>query len=295
MVIGLLVIGHCSFAVVKEYDGLWFLGFNLHKDLFAEVGVRKAFNHAVDREFIAKEIMSVEVTPTGSTPPGMNGYDKNLKGSSFNIKLAKKLMREAGYPMRDKRLKDLSLLHTDGVKTIRIAEKIQSDLRKIGVKVSLKQVSYKDRDIWGAELMSGRHHMFLMGYKVELEPLIFVGDKDYQIFHKVGCEKVPAVPEKMILFSSYEEALAQNYSPCFECKPKPSPLIDAYDLLQPLFHSNGAANFTYFQNDDVDKLFDQLSEIDITLTKERAPKLKKIDRIIQDKAPVIDLFYITKL
>jgi ABC-type transport system substrate-binding protein len=62
---------------------------------------------------------------------------------------------------------DLVLLHTDGIKTVAIAEQIQKDLKAAGVKVSLKQVPYSDQEKWQEELVSGQHHLFLMGYKAD--------------------------------------------------------------------------------------------------------------------------------
>ncbi len=152
----------------KEYDGLWFMGFNLHKDIFGDKNgplVRKAFYFAIDRAYIAKKIMGDTTLPTGVIPKGMEGFEAEAKGYPYNVKEAKRLMQKAGYSLKDARLKNLSLLHTDGQKTIEIAKFIQRALAGIGIKLDLIQVKYEAQDKWLMELESGRYHLFLMGKK----------------------------------------------------------------------------------------------------------------------------------
>jgi len=163
-----LLLTAFAFAQPKEYDGLWFMGFNMHKDIFSDASgllVRKAFFTAINRSRIAKDIMGDDFVPTGMIPKGMLGFDPALKGYPYNPKEAKRLMRQAGYPTNDKRLKILTLLHTDGKKTIEIAKWIKRDLIALGVDLTLKEVKYEDQDRWQTELESGAYHMFLMGKK----------------------------------------------------------------------------------------------------------------------------------
>jgi len=285
----IFILGSTSLASAKEYDGLWFMGFNLHKDIFSDVRVRQAINHAIDRKYIAQKIMSEEVVPNGVIPPGMSGYDPQLKGYDYDVARAKKLLKAAQYPGGK-----LTLLHTDGVKTISIARSIKKNLAVVGVEVSLKQVEYSDQEKWQKELGSGRHHLFLMGYKVGRLDNIYIGDKLTKYFHVTGCENVPA-SDNQVIFGSFEEASAAGYIPDPSCKPQPALKSDTYDLLQPLFHSQGPANFTFYVNDRVDSLLDQASQIDPSLTRVRSGKCQEVDRILQKDAPTVDLFYIPKL
>jgi len=241
-VIWSFVIGNYSFAKAKEYDGLFFLGFNLHKDVFNDKNVRYAINYAIDRKYIANKIISEEVVPTGVIPPGMSGYEPSFEGFSYDLKKAKKLLKK---PLNV----ELVLLHTDGVKTVGMAEKIVKDLKAAGVKVKTKQVEYSDQDKWESELKSGRHHLFLMGYKAG-----FVGASG--------------------------EATSE---------------VDAYDLLSPLFSTDGSANFTYYSNQRVDNLLDQAAATDKAVKGLRDAKLAEASRIIMKDAPTVNLFYIPKL
>lgn len=240
-----------SEAYAKEYDGIWFMGVNLKHEIFSDLKVRQAVNSAIDKEYIVKKIVSEEVIPVGFVPFGMLGYDPDLEITFHDYKYAKLLMKKAGYPISDNRLKNLSLLHTDGIKTIAIAEKIQNDLRNIGMKVNLVEVSYENEDKWIKELTSGKHDFFLLGYKAGIEQL----------------------------FTS-EEAAAQ---------------IDSYDLIEPLFKTDGEANFTGYSNEQVDKLLGQLEGINIALKSERHIKLKKINQQLYKDLPAVVLFYIEKL
>lgn len=84
-----------------------FYYFNLHDPRFKDPRVRKAFNYAIDKEVIGREILRNQYYDLGwygLTPPvskALKGYDfKELKefGYEFDPAKAKKLLAEAGYP-----------------------------------------------------------------------------------------------------------------------------------------------------------------------------------------------------
>ena len=157
-----------STAVALDYDGLWFMGFNLNKDVFGDSNgklVRQAINYAIDRKHICAAIMKDNNTPTTVLPPGMEGRDDSLKGYPYAPPKAKALLIKAGYSMSDKRLKNMVLLHTDGEKTVAIAKAIKNYLAAIGVSLKLKQMDYEDQEGWDNTLSGGKNHLFLMGYK----------------------------------------------------------------------------------------------------------------------------------
>ncbi|MBU0630954.1 MAG: hypothetical protein KKC80_08630 [Candidatus Margulisbacteria bacterium] len=163
----LLVISHSFPAFASGYDGIFFLGFNMEKEPFNSVYVRQAVAHAVNLKTIVN-LASAEVTPGSVIPPGMAGYQKELLPYSFDLKQAKVLMRRGKYLPVNPKLKKISLLHTDGVKTIAIAKEIQNNLRAIGIKANLVQVKYQNELKWNEELLSRRHHLYLFGYKADL-------------------------------------------------------------------------------------------------------------------------------
>jgi ABC-type transport system substrate-binding protein len=158
----------CSAAIALDYDGLWFMGFNLNKDVFGDSNgkfVRQAVNYAIDRQYICTAIMGDNNTPTTVLPPGMGGRDDSIKGYPYDTAKAKALMKKAGYSMSDKRLKNVALLHTDGDKTVEIAKAIKNYLISVGISLKLKKIDYEDQEGWDNALSGGRNHLFLMGYK----------------------------------------------------------------------------------------------------------------------------------
>jgi peptide/nickel transport system substrate-binding protein/oligopeptide transport system substrate-binding protein len=76
-----------------------YIGFNTQRKPFDDTRVRQAFNYAVNREAIVREITKMGSIPaTGALPPGMPGHDHDLQGYYYNPVKAKRLLAEAGYP-----------------------------------------------------------------------------------------------------------------------------------------------------------------------------------------------------
>jgi oligopeptide transport system substrate-binding protein len=85
--------------VRKPALNLLYIGFNTQRKPFDDRRVRQAFNYAVNKEAIVREIARmVSVTATGTLPPGIPGYDRDLQGYSYDPEKAKRLLAEAGYP-----------------------------------------------------------------------------------------------------------------------------------------------------------------------------------------------------
>jgi oligopeptide transport system substrate-binding protein len=79
--------------------GLLYIGFNTQSKPFDDKRVRQAFNYAVNKEAIVREITKMGSLPAnGTLPPGMPGHDPDLRGYYYNPVKAKQLLAEAGYP-----------------------------------------------------------------------------------------------------------------------------------------------------------------------------------------------------
>ena len=79
----------------------FYYGFQHQSNIFDKKEVRLAFNYAIDREKIVNYTLQGEGVPGiyGIVPPCFKSYDnKALKGYSFDVDKAKKLMATAGYP-----------------------------------------------------------------------------------------------------------------------------------------------------------------------------------------------------
>ena len=238
------------------YDGIWFLGFNLHKDVFSEKSgrdVREAVAEAISLTKISKIVGSAEL-PAGYIPAGLAGAMKS--GPSANLAGARALLEKDGIRPSDPRLKKLSMLHTDGRETVLIARSIESDLKKLGITVTRVVIPFAQQERWREELESGRHHMFLMGYKDE-----------------GGYDNFGAAPA-----SSEAKAYV------------PNPVA----ILRPLFGSRGEANFTFFRNAEFDALMEKADEPG-SLPASREAILQQTNEILVRERPAVVLFYIPRI
>jgi peptide/nickel transport system substrate-binding protein/oligopeptide transport system substrate-binding protein len=78
---------------------LIYIGFNTQLKPFDDKRVRQAFNYAVNKEAIVREITQMGSLPaSGVLPPGLLGYDPELQGYPYDPAQAKRLLAEAGYP-----------------------------------------------------------------------------------------------------------------------------------------------------------------------------------------------------
>lgn len=83
----------------KPSLGVLYLGFNTQAKPFDDKRVRQAFNYAVNKEAIVREITKMgSIVATGVLPPGMPGHTPDLQGYYYNPVKAKQLLADAGYP-----------------------------------------------------------------------------------------------------------------------------------------------------------------------------------------------------
>jgi peptide/nickel transport system substrate-binding protein len=99
--------------------------------------LRQAINYAIDRDKIIKYVLKFRGTPgvNGPIPPGMPGYNKDLKGYSFDKNKAKELLSEAGYPDGKGLTLKLTVSNEDTQKLI--GEAVQAQLKDLGIDAQL--------------------------------------------------------------------------------------------------------------------------------------------------------------
>jgi oligopeptide transport system substrate-binding protein len=84
--------------VVTPELTLTYLGFDVTKPPFDDVGVRKAFAMAVDKQKLATLMFRGMVAPAyGILPPGMPGYNAALQTSGYDVNAAKALIAASRY------------------------------------------------------------------------------------------------------------------------------------------------------------------------------------------------------
>jgi peptide/nickel transport system substrate-binding protein/oligopeptide transport system substrate-binding protein len=113
-----------------------YISMNVNIAPFDKVEVRQAVNMAIDKDAIVKLINNRAVPANQPLPPAMPGYDKSYTGYAYNPDEAKKLLEKAGVGSGFET--DLYVMNVDP--NPRIAQAIQQDLGKIGIKANLKSL-----------------------------------------------------------------------------------------------------------------------------------------------------------
>ena len=152
------------------FMGTGYIGFNLALPPFkGNVALRKAFNYAVDKQYLWGVLFPGSSTPAnGIIPPGIPGHDPDLPGYPHDEAKARNLLAQAGYPAGNG-LPPISCWVNTGEDNRRIAEQVQSDLKKIGVDITIREVD------WGAYIAAvsgspekpGQAPMFRSGWSLD--------------------------------------------------------------------------------------------------------------------------------
>lgn len=169
-------------VVVQEQPGLniGYLAYNTTKKPFDDVRVRKAINMAIDKKAIVSAVyLSTGVAATNPIPPGQWSYNKAIKDDAFNPAEAKKLLAAAGFPngfTTDLWAMPVQRPYNPNAK--RIAELMQADLAKVGVKAEIKSFEWGE---YRKRMQNGEHQMGMLGWTGDN------GDPDNFLNTLLGC------------------------------------------------------------------------------------------------------------
>lgn len=170
-------------VTVLEQAGLnvGYLAYNTTKKPFDDVRVRKAINMAINKQAIIDAVyLSSGIAAVNPIPPTMWSYKKDLKDDAFNPDAAKKLLADAGYPnglTTDLWAMPVQRPYNPNAK--RIAELMQADLAKIGVKAEIKSFEWGE---YRKRMQAGEHQMGMMGWTGDN------GDPDNFLHTLLGCD-----------------------------------------------------------------------------------------------------------
>jgi peptide/nickel transport system substrate-binding protein len=136
-------------VLTNSYDHLWPWIFNLSSGPLSKLEVRQALNYGIDRKTMAGTLLQGTADPAYQLAPKASlAYKASNDLYSYDPAKAKQLLAAAGYPNGF----DLSVSYpTSGSGNMQpgpMNQELQSDLAKIGVKVTLKPIE------WAAMLTS---------------------------------------------------------------------------------------------------------------------------------------------
>ena len=167
---------------VLEQPGLniGYLAFNTQKKPFDDKRVRQAINYAINKKAILDAVyLGIAIPAKNPIPPSMWSYNDAVKDYPYDPAKAKKLLAEAGLPNGfETDLWWMPVQRPYNPNAKRIAELMQADLEKVGVKAKL--VSYE----WGEyrkRAQAGEHQMAELGWTGDN------GDPDNFMYVLLGC------------------------------------------------------------------------------------------------------------
>lgn len=160
-----------------------YLAFNTEKKPFDNVLVRQALNYATDKNAIINAVFMGSGTVAKSPiPPNMMGFNKDLKDYGYDPEKAKALLKQAGLEQgAEVTLWSMPVQRPYNPNSRRIAEMIQNDWAKVGIKAKI--VSYE----WGEYLSGmrkGEHDSALFGWMSDN------GDPDNFADVLLGCDSI---------------------------------------------------------------------------------------------------------
>ena len=169
-------------VTVLEQPGLniGYLAYNTTKKPFDDVRVRKAVNMAINKKAIVDAVyLGTGIPATNPIPPTQWSYNKSVKDDAFNPEAAKKLLAEAG--LKDGFTTDLWAMPVQrpyNPNAKRIAELMQADLAKVGIKAEIKSFEWGE---YRKRMQSGEHQMGMLGWTGDN------GDPDNFLNTLLGC------------------------------------------------------------------------------------------------------------
>ncbi len=142
---------------------VWYLAFDTKQPPFDDLKVRQALAYATDKEGIAKVLEQKTVIPAnGILPPGLPGYNKNLKGIPFDPAKAKQLLAESSYKDAQHLPPIVFATSSQGGATDPLAASLTIMYSNtLGINIQLQQVDWQH---FQQDLYQFKYQMFMLGW-----------------------------------------------------------------------------------------------------------------------------------
>jgi peptide/nickel transport system substrate-binding protein len=144
-------------VVMGDVPHVWYLQFNFNDPIMQNKKVRQAIIMSINRDQMAHDLLKDTVKPAYSLQaPGNEAYDPELKDYPYDPEKAKQLLAEAGYPNGFETIMLTSVDGSGQILPVPMAESIQQDLSKVGIKIKLETyewIAYLSK--WAQGMTSG--------------------------------------------------------------------------------------------------------------------------------------------
>ncbi len=158
-----------------------YIGYNLRKEPFNDIRVRKALSYATPKEDIVNGIIFGKgVVATGPYKPGTYWYNPNVEKYDYNLEKARQLLKEAGYTDKNndgilekngKKLEFELITNQGNTTRSQIAEILQRSWAEIGVKVNIRILEWAT--FINEYINKGNFSAIVMGWTIVQDPDIF--------------------------------------------------------------------------------------------------------------------------
>lgn len=113
--------------------------------LWKSAKIRQALNYAIDRKALCTYVLKGKGIPAENGPlsPSMPGFSSEVKGFTYDPVKAKALLQEAGYP-GGLGLPEITFQSGNNATTVQVAEALQQQWLKFGIKTVLRQVNFPE-------------------------------------------------------------------------------------------------------------------------------------------------------
>lgn len=129
---------------------------NVEDPTLKDVRVRKALAMSIDREELVNKVTKAGEIPSGGYVPDMTGYP-SIKGNTFDLEAARKLLADAGYP-NGEGFPKLTLIYNTNEGHKKIAEYVQQAWKKnLNIDIELANLE------WSTFLDERQGHNFSIG------------------------------------------------------------------------------------------------------------------------------------
>jgi len=148
---------------VRAGMNVGYLAMNMEKPPFDNLLVRRAVNHAIDKDRLVRlHYQGFAVPAINPIPPSMWSYHDGLEGYVHDPQRAKELLGEAGFPDGFKTtLWTMNVPRPYLPQPVEVAEAIRNDLAQVGIEVVVEQYEWSR---YLKMLDNGEHVLCLSGW-----------------------------------------------------------------------------------------------------------------------------------